>query len=105
MNFWPFVNEITVSGVMSMCSIRSEFRNNGTRLSRVTLIIGLILQLSLYRRKLGKVEVVMAKSAVPELWIGELKKYRHNVDGCVGRKMPREKSIRRQPAMIIYDQS
>jgi hypothetical protein len=39
MNFCPDVSVITVSGVISMCSIRSEFKISPVWFSRVTRII------------------------------------------------------------------
>lgn len=39
MNFWPEVRVMTVSGVISMCSIRSEFRIRAEWFSLVTFII------------------------------------------------------------------
>ncbi len=39
MNFWPEVRVMTVSGVISICSIRSEFKIRAEWLSLVTFII------------------------------------------------------------------
>ena len=58
MYFCPDVSVITVSGVISMCSIRSEFTIIGVWLSLVILIMGLHILPSriphiAYRRKSG----------------------------------------------------
>src|SRR3954465_10427311 len=47
----PVVNVITVSGVTSMCSIKSEFNTSGTRFSRVSRIIEAPLSISALRRR------------------------------------------------------
>ncbi len=42
-NFWPVVKVITVSGVASMYSIKSELSVSGSRLMRVSLIMSALL--------------------------------------------------------------